>query len=271
MEEGYAFGYEPGAHTYLELHTAERCAGFFSPNLRPGMSLLDAGCGPGTVTVGLAPLIAPGGRLVAVDMNPDEVAITSAALAAAGFGDAVVEVANVRELPFDDGTFDALYSQAVVDYLVDPGVGVREFHRVLKPGGVIGLRSPINDLTVIGPYDELLHEGMALFRRAVASLGGSVCRGMLLGRMLKDAGFERIFTRPSFERAQSPEEWPSFMHAFAGLLDGTRAAEIAVRNGWVDEARIAEIVAAFDHFGTDTSNCFAFPWCEALAFKPAGP
>jgi hypothetical protein len=123
-------------------------------------------------------------------------------------------------------------------------------------------------MTVIDPYDELLDEGMALFRRAVAAVGGDVSRGGLLGRLLDDSGFEQIFMRPSYERVQSREEWPSFMHAFGGLLDGTHAAEIVLQNGWADETRLAEIVAAFDRFGTDTSNCFAFPWGEAVAFKP---
>ena len=63
----YAFGYEAPVQEYLQLHTVERCAEFFTPHLRPGMSLLDAGCGPGTTTVGLAPRVAPG-RLVAVDL-----------------------------------------------------------------------------------------------------------------------------------------------------------------------------------------------------------
>src|ERR1700733_14557714 len=80
----YAFGYQPGVQNYLRLHTVERCASFLIPHLRPGMSLLDAGCGPGTITVGLAPIIAPG-RLTAVDASADELHKTSQALDAAGF------------------------------------------------------------------------------------------------------------------------------------------------------------------------------------------
>jgi ubiquinone/menaquinone biosynthesis C-methylase UbiE len=265
--ERYAFGYEEGVQTYLQLHTVERCAEFLRPHLAPGMSLLDAGCGPGTITVGLAEIIAPG-RLVAVDVGADEVATASAALSAAGHDNAHVEVADVQELPFEDGTFDAVFSHAVIDYLVDPLVALREFRRVLRPGGVIGVRSVNNDLSVIGPYDELLDEGLALFRRAVASLGGDMCRGRLVGRMLKDTGFERIFTSPSYERAQSREEWQSVMSTFAKALDGTRIAEIVVREGWADKNRLAEIVSAFERFGTDTSNCFALAWGEAAAFKP---
>ena len=41
-----------------------------------------------------------------------------------------------------------------------------------------------------------------------------------------------------------------------------------MREGWANESRIAEIVAAFARFGADTANCFALAWGEAVAFKP---
>ena len=263
----YAFGYQPGVENYLRLHTAERCASFLIPHLRPGLTLLDAGCGPGTITVGLAPIVAPG-ELVAVDINADEVARTEAAARAAGLDNVRVEIASITELPFADQSFDAVFSQAVLDYLPDPIAGLRELHRVLKPGGVIGLRSVNNDLSVIGPPDPLVIELFTLFRRAVETIGGSICRGRLLGGMLKQVGFEQIFIRPSYERAQSSEEWQSFCDAFAGVLDGTGISAIALREGWVDELRLAQFIAAVREFGADSSNCMALAWAEAVAHKP---
>lgn len=266
--ERYAFGYEQGVQSYLQLHTVERCAEFMLPYLESGMSVLDAGCGPGTITVGLAPIVAPG-RLMGVDVSPEEVAKASAALSASGLDNGQVEVADVLDLPFADASFDAVFSHATLDYLIEPAAAVGEFFRVLKPGGVIGLRSVNNDLSVVGPYDAAIDEGLTLFRRAVASLGGDMTRGRLLGGMLKGAGFERIFTSPSYERARSRDEWQSFCEAFAAALDHTRISEICIREGWVDEGRLAEIVSAFKRFGTDTANCFALAWGEAVGFKPA--
>lgn len=264
----YAFGYEQGVQSYLQLHTVDRCAEFLLPYLESGMSLLDAGCGPGTITVGLARVVAPG-RLVAVDVSPDEVATASGALLAEGLDNAHVEVADVLELPLADASFDAVFSHATLDYLIEPDAAVRELFRVLRPGGVIGLRSVNQDLSVIGPEDAAIGEGLVLFRRAVASLGGNMTRGRLLGGMLRDAGFERVFTSASYERARSREEWQSFCDSFADALDHTRIAETCIREGWADEHRFAEIVAAFKRFGTDTANCFALAWGEAVAFKPA--
>ena len=131
--EDYINRDNPAYDAILAQRSAGREAAFFVPHLRAGMRLLDCGCGPGTITVGLAGIIAPG-RLAAVDASPDEVATASAALSEAGYDNAHVEVADVQELPFEDDAFDALYSQAVIDYLVDPLVALREFRRVLRPG-----------------------------------------------------------------------------------------------------------------------------------------
>src|SRR5215475_11250525 len=77
--------------------TAPAQAAFFLPHLRPGMDLLDLGCGPGSITIGLAAAVAPG-RTTGVDRIPqsiDGVEVTSA---------------DVMDLPFPDASFDAIFA-----------------------------------------------------------------------------------------------------------------------------------------------------------------
>ena len=49
--------------------TAENSAAYLLPSLRPGLDLLDVGCGPGTITVDLAARVAPG-RVLGIDVSP---------------------------------------------------------------------------------------------------------------------------------------------------------------------------------------------------------
>jgi ubiquinone/menaquinone biosynthesis C-methylase UbiE len=58
--EQYTMGYGPAATAIMAMRTAESHAAFFLPYLKPGLSLLDCGCGPGTITAGFAELVAPG-------------------------------------------------------------------------------------------------------------------------------------------------------------------------------------------------------------------
>ena len=59
-------GVTPGLNRDYEDRTADRQAAFVLPYLRPGMNLLDVGCGPGTITVGLAQAVAPG-HVIGID------------------------------------------------------------------------------------------------------------------------------------------------------------------------------------------------------------
>ena len=56
----YSVGYGPHAHHWHAQRTAAERANFLLPHLRPGMRLLDCGCGPGSITLGLAAVVAPG-------------------------------------------------------------------------------------------------------------------------------------------------------------------------------------------------------------------
>jgi ubiquinone/menaquinone biosynthesis C-methylase UbiE len=57
----------------MEQRTAETDAGFFLPHLRPGFRVLDTGCGPGTITVGLARRVAPG-QVIGIDIEDSQFA-----------------------------------------------------------------------------------------------------------------------------------------------------------------------------------------------------
>jgi ubiquinone/menaquinone biosynthesis C-methylase UbiE len=117
--------------------TAESHAGFLLPHLRPGMRLLDCGCGPGTITEGLAAAVAPG-PTVGVDADPSE----AARAAGRGIPGATFTACDATALPFPDGAFDAVHARALLEHLRRPEDAVAEMRRVPAPGGVIGVATP---------------------------------------------------------------------------------------------------------------------------------
>lgn len=97
-----------------------------------GDRLLDVGSGTGE----LAARAASAGRtVVAVDSDPDMVALTEVAAP----GHALC--AALPHLPFDDGSFDAVTTNFVVNHVPDPRAAVRELARVTRPGGRVALTS----------------------------------------------------------------------------------------------------------------------------------
>jgi 2-polyprenyl-3-methyl-5-hydroxy-6-metoxy-1,4-benzoquinol methylase len=108
------------------------------------LHVLEIGCGLGTDGVEFA---RRGARYVGVDLTPAAVALAKEQFALLGLrGD--FHVVNVESLPFEDRSFDHVYSFGVIHHTPDPTAVVREIHRVLRPGGSLTVmlynRSSIN-------------------------------------------------------------------------------------------------------------------------------
>ena len=86
------------------------------PHLKPGLRVLDLGCGPGSISVGLAKAIEPG-ELHGIDMEESQIAIARASAAAGGHSNATFHVGDAKNLPFEDGYFDAVHTHAVLMHI----------------------------------------------------------------------------------------------------------------------------------------------------------
>ena len=99
--------------------------------VRPGQRVLDVGCGPGPLTKALADLLGAE-NVTAVD--PSESFVEACRERVPG---ADVRVGVGEDLPFEDGEFDAVLAQLVVQLMQDRDAGVEEMARVVRPGGVV--------------------------------------------------------------------------------------------------------------------------------------
>ena len=105
--------------------------------LRPGRSLLDVGCGVGSVATALAPLVAPGGTVAAVD--PSEAMLAEGRRRAEAARVSVDFRAGLAEdLPFEDATFDVCRSERALQWMPDPEAALDEMIRTNAPGRSAG-------------------------------------------------------------------------------------------------------------------------------------
>jgi ubiquinone/menaquinone biosynthesis C-methylase UbiE len=135
--EQYTHGHSEIITQYMGQRTASSHAAFLLPYLKPGMSLLD--CGPGTITLGFAELGSPG-EVAGIDFAENQIELANTSAAKQGISNARFMVGSIYEIPFPDNSFDAVFNHAVLEHLSEPRKALSEMHRVLKPGGVIGVR-----------------------------------------------------------------------------------------------------------------------------------
>lgn len=127
-----------------------------------GESVLDVGCGRGLMLIGAAKRL-EGGHAVGIDLwrSEDLSSNTAAATLENARLEGVetwvrVETADMRELPFQDQTFDRVVSSAAIHNVPDAvgrGRAIGEIVRVLKPGGYV----LIDDIRHLGAYREAFH------------------------------------------------------------------------------------------------------------------
>jgi SAM-dependent methyltransferase len=230
--------------------TAERWAGFLLPHLRPGMRLLDLGCGPGSITAGLA------GGLTAVGVDIAPVAIESVPVAAA----------DAAALPFPDSRFDALYANALLQHVADPLAVLREARRVARPGAVIGVGDADWGGALVHPADPAIDRGVAV--RAALRSGGDVRVGRELRGLLTEAGFERAeasATGTADGTASAVERVAALESSWFGAPE---VVAYVAEQGIADPDEMAAIAAAWDRWGEHPGAFAARFWVTALGWAP---
>ncbi len=135
----YTHGHHDSVLRSHRWRNAENSAAYLLAHLHPGMSLLDVGCGPGTITEDLARRVAPG-AVVGVDGAAGVVAEARGRPARADLPSISFEVADAYRLPFEDGSFDVVHAHQVLQHLDDPVAALEEMRRVCRPGGIVAAR-----------------------------------------------------------------------------------------------------------------------------------
>ncbi len=106
--------------------------------LRPGLTVLDVGSGPGHTTTALAQRVAPGGHVTGADINAEFVARAAHRAKAAGLEAAIdYRRCDFPPLPFAGRTFDRVWCKNVLEYVDDAALTVAEMARVTRPGGIV--------------------------------------------------------------------------------------------------------------------------------------
>jgi SAM-dependent methyltransferase len=230
------------------------------------MRLLDCGCGPGTITIGLAQHVAPG-EVVGIDNDPDHIELARQnASEQAVPTNLRFEVADVYGLPFEEGSFDAIFSHALLEYLADPARALREMRRLLGPGGMVYASTPDHDGHLCWPTNSSIEQWFALEVKLHEHDGGDRYRGKRLRALLSEVGFAQTAASARYYCAgdsQMTQWWVDYaVGACRSHVYGARWVDL----GWVDPAGLEAMAEAWRAWGQDPAAFYVRTMCDAIGW-----
>ncbi len=265
----YIMGYSEAYLRILSSRSVADACGYLMPRLWPGLRVLDVGCGPGSISAGLAEIVAPG-ELRGIDIAPSQVEMAVQAAAARGLSNAEFSVADVRDLPFDDGSFDVVHCNDALAYIPDTEAALNEMKRVLKSGGILGWREIIMDLCMTHPDPEPrpASQAYAIFADTLAADDGHPQLGKELAGHLDQAGFTDIRMSASFETFTGPERRKLLYDLGEQWFFTPNVQSPATQYGAATLRRFDELKQSRERWYHSIGAIGAFAFGEALAVKP---
>ena len=260
----YTHGHHESVLRSHRWRTAANSAAYLLPHLRPGLDLLDVGCGPGTLTVDLATHVAPGGTVLGVDVA----AVVEAAeqVAAERAVDNVRFVqGDFRALGLAPRSYDVVHAHQVLQHLRDPVGALKEMAGLVKPGGLVAVRDSDYSAFAWAPADESLDRWLAIYLAVTRHNGAEANAGRHLLGWAHAAGLTDVTYTSSTWTYATPDERAWWADLWAERTVASSFGEQAVEYGIAERDELADIAAAWRRWAHDPDAVFVVVHGELLA------
>lgn len=259
----YTHGHHESVLRGHRRRTAEDSAAYLLPHLKPGSSVLDIGCGPGTITADLAARVAPG-PVLAADQVADVLDVARAEITRRSLSNVSFATADAHKLDFPDDTFDVVHAHQVLQHLADPVQALREMRRVCRPGGVVAARDADYGGFIWFPRLSALDVWRDLYEQVARTNGGEPDAGRQLLSWALEAGFADIRPTGSVWCYATPadREWWGGMWADR-ILHSAIARDIR-DCGLATTEQLEEIAAAWQAWAAAPDGWISIPHGEIL-------
>ncbi|WP_212830535.1 class I SAM-dependent methyltransferase [Catellatospora sp. TT07R-123] len=251
----YTHGHHESVLRSHRWRTAENSAAYLLPHLAPGMSLLDVGCGPGTITCDLAEIVAPG-RVTAVEVSAEALELARAEAAARGVDNIDFVVADVHGLQFAEASFDVVHAHQVLQHVADPVGALREMRRVCRPGGIVAARDSDYAGFTWYPQSPALDRWLDLYFQACHHNQGEPNAGRRLLSWARAAGFGEVTASASLWcfADETDRQWWGGM--WADRILKSALADQLLREGLSTEDELGKISAGWQKWAADPDGWF---------------
>jgi SAM-dependent methyltransferase len=262
MAGAYAHGHHESVLRSHTSRTVENSAHYLLPHLAAATTILDVGCGPGSLTADIA-AHAPNASINALDASADVIEQAQrdhGAVASFATGD-------VYALDFPDAHFDIVHAHQVLQHLDRPIDALREMRRVTRPGGVVAARDADYAAMTWAPESGAMTRWMDVYLSLTAALGHDANAGRHLLGWAHAAGFTAVETTASIWCYAEPNSRLWWSEIWADRVVQSSYREHALTQNLATEAELAEMAAAFRSWATHPDGVFIVPHVEILAAR----
>lgn len=263
MKDTYTHGHHASVLRSHTWRTIDNSAAYLRAELVAGRSLLDVGCGPGTITTEFAERLAPG-EVVGVDVGESVIEQARASAADAGLDNLRFEAGDGYGLSFADDSFDIVHAHQVLQHVSDPVALLRECGRVCRPGGVVAVRDA--DYAAMSWFPELpgLDAWMDTYRAVAHRNDADPDAARKLLGWAHRAGFESVTPSATVWCFATDEDRQWWGGLWADRVRSSSLAEQAVAYGIATEDELRSYAEAFTAWASDPDSWFLVPNGELL-------
>ncbi|HEX5386441.1 MAG TPA: methyltransferase domain-containing protein [Gemmatimonadales bacterium] len=219
----------------------------------PGMTCLDFGCGPGHVSRALARRVAPGGRVVGIDVDAVKLDAARRECDRAGLANVEFRMSDAT-LWAEPDSYDVAYGRFIMSHLAERGAIIGRLVEALRPGGVLMLEDIEFAGSFCWPPNAAYTRYCELYGAVIARRGGDPDLGPRLYPLCVDAGLEDVHVGVvQFVHAARAPEKQLCLTTMVNICDAVEA------EGLASSEELAETVAALAAFTDDPRSLLGSP------------
>ncbi|KAL3474302.1 S-adenosyl-L-methionine-dependent methyltransferase [Aspergillus californicus] len=257
------------APSVLQTHswrTAQNSAPYLTPHIKPGMKILDIGCGPGSITVDFATLV-PDGHVTGLEYSADPLPGARELAASKGITNIDFRTGDIHALDYEDDTFDIAHVHQVLQHISDPVKALSEMRRVVKPGGIVAARESASMTWY--PENKGITSFLEIWEKLGTGKGGNPHPGRYMHVWVRDAGFEleKVQRGTGSWCFSSPAEREYWGGSMAKRTEASGWADLAIKEGVATKEELREIAEGWRAWVRDEEGWFGMLHGDMLCWK----
>lgn len=262
-QDRYTHGHSESVVAAHGARTIANSAAYLEPHLKPGLALLDVGCGPGSITAEFGERLGESGSVTGIDASESVIELAQQTYS---HHRPRVEFAvmDLYRLEVADNSFDIVHAHQVLQHVSDPVACLREMRRVTKPGGIVAVRDADYAGMHWAPENPGLEHWLEVYRKVARANDAEPDAGRVLVKWAREAGLAEVEASVDswlFADEDRRRWWGS---TWARRVTESSLADQALELGLATEQELQAMAEAWRTWTSEVDGWFVVPHAQLI-------